>query len=108
MKRSLRVMLLAATVFTPSLAMAQDAPAEEGGIKDIVVTARKTQETLSDAPVAVSVVTSEKINELGLNSIDDFAKQSTGHQLQPGLRAHHRSPGDPRPIERAGGRAGGR
>lgn len=78
MKRSLRVMLLAATVFTPSLAMAQDAPAGEGGIKDIVVTARKTQETLSDAPVAVSVVTSEKINELGLNSIDDFAKQSTG------------------------------
>lgn len=79
MKRSLRVMLLAATVFTPSLAMAQDAPAEdEGGIKDIVVTARKTAETLSDAPVAVSVVTSEKINELGLTSIDDFAKQSTG------------------------------
>lgn len=78
MKRSLRVVLLAATVFTPSLAMAQDAPAEEGGIKDIVVTARKTSETLSDAPVAVSVVTSEKINELGLNSIDDFAKQSTG------------------------------
>lgn len=78
MKRSLRVMLLAATVFTPSLAMAQDAPAEESGIKDIVVTARKTAETLSDAPVAVSVVTSEKINELGLNSIDDFAKQSTG------------------------------
>jgi len=79
MKRSLRVMLLAATVFTPSLAMAQDAPAEEeGAIKDIVVTARKTAETLSDAPVAVSVVTSEKINELGLTSIDDFAKQSTG------------------------------
>ena len=79
MKRSLRVMLLAATVFTPSLAMAQDAPADdEGGIKDIVVTARKTAETLSDAPVAVSVVTSEKINELGLTSIDDFAKQSTG------------------------------
>ncbi|MCE2842238.1 MAG: TonB-dependent receptor [Novosphingobium sp.] len=79
MKRSLRVMLLAATVFTPSLAMAQDAPTEDdGAIKDIVVTARKTAETLSDAPVAVSVVTSEKINELGLTSIDDFAKQSTG------------------------------
>lgn len=79
MKRSLRVMLLAATVFTPSLAMAQDAPAEDdGAIKDIVVTARKTAETLSDAPVAVSVVTSEKISELGLTSIDDFAKQSTG------------------------------
>ena len=79
MKRSLRLMLLTATVFTPSVAMAQNAsPNDEGGIKDIVVTARKTAETLSEAPVAVSVVTSEKINELGLTSIDDFAKQSTG------------------------------
>lgn len=78
MKRSVRTLLLAATAITPGVALAQDATAEQGGIRDIVVTARKTQETLQDAPVAVSVVTSEKIAELGLNSIDDFAKQSTG------------------------------
>lgn len=78
MKRTLRTVLLAATAITPGMALAQEAAEDQGGIRDIVVTARKTQETLQDAPVAVSVVTSEKISELGLNSIDDFAKQSTG------------------------------
>ncbi len=65
----------------PQAAMAQDAePAaeEEGGLKEIVVTARRTQETLQDTPVAVSVVTSETIQAQGLNSLDDFAKLSTG------------------------------
>jgi len=47
-------------------------------VEDIIVTARRIQETLQDAPVAVSVITAERINELGLNSIDDFARQSTG------------------------------
>jgi iron complex outermembrane recepter protein len=79
MKRSIRAVLLAATMFTPGAALAQDAAAEDsGGIADIVVTARKTAETLQDAPVSVSVVTSERIAELGLTSIDDFAKQATG------------------------------
>jgi outer membrane receptor protein involved in Fe transport len=66
----------------PSVALAQgEAPAAEeeyGGIPEIVVSARKVEESLSDAPVSVSVVDSAKISELGLNSIDDFAKQSTG------------------------------
>ncbi len=48
------------------------------GIPDIVVTARKIEERLQDAPVAVSVVGAETINQLGLNSLDDFARQTTG------------------------------
>jgi outer membrane receptor protein involved in Fe transport len=48
------------------------------GIPDIVVTARKIEERLQDAPVAVSVVSAETINQLGLNSLDDFARQTTG------------------------------
>ncbi len=81
MIKSLRAVLLAASVLTPGIAMAQNAavPAEEeGGIEDIVVTARLTQETLADAPVSVSVVTGDQIAELGLNSIDDFARNATG------------------------------
>jgi outer membrane receptor protein involved in Fe transport len=78
--------LLAASALAPVAlasgvpAYAQDAAADEesGPLAEIVVTARKTQETLSDAPVAVSVVTAENIAQQGLNSIDDFAKQSTG------------------------------
>ena len=51
---------------------------DDGGIPEIVITARKKQESLSDAPVSVSVITGDKIAEQGLNSIDDFAKQATG------------------------------
>jgi outer membrane receptor protein involved in Fe transport len=81
MGKTMRAILLAATVLTPSVAWAQtdDAGASSGGgIEDIVVTARKTEETLADAPVAVSVITGDQISELGLNSIDDFARQATG------------------------------
>ena len=68
-------------VALPSVAQAQDAAPvaeDEGGIPEIVVTARKVQESLSDAPVAVSVITSDSIAQQGLNSLDDFAKQATG------------------------------
>jgi outer membrane receptor protein involved in Fe transport len=80
MKRSLRALFMAATFCTPGIALAQSQTGvdDESGIKDIVVTARKTAESLSDAPVSVSVITSQSIAEQGLNSIDDFAKQSTG------------------------------
>jgi iron complex outermembrane recepter protein len=50
----------------------------ESAIPEILVTARRVQESLQDTPVSVSVLTNESINELGLNSIDDFARQSTG------------------------------
>jgi iron complex outermembrane recepter protein len=75
-----KVALLTVTALTPVSAWAQESPAgeEAGGIADIVVTARRTQETLQDTPVAVSVITADKIAEQGLNSIDDFARQATG------------------------------
>jgi iron complex outermembrane recepter protein len=81
MVKSLRAMLLAASVLTPGAAWAQaadDNTEDSGGIEDIVVTARLTEETLADAPVSVSVITGDQIRELGLNSIDDFARNATG------------------------------
>ena len=87
MKRISKPFLFAACALAPlalavpSIVYAQDAaPAveEEGGIPEIVVTARKIQESLSDAPVAVSVITADSIAQQGLNSLDDFAKQATG------------------------------
>jgi iron complex outermembrane recepter protein len=81
-KVSFKACLLAMTACIPATAFAQAAPApaaeEETGIRDIVVTARKVSESLSDAPVAVSVIDSQRISDLGLNSLDDFAKQATG------------------------------
>lgn len=89
---SRKAILLAASAFTLSpAAFAQErdstvqttqtgaqAADSSSGLEDIVVTARKTEERLSDAPVAVSALSERRIAELGLNSIDDFAKQATG------------------------------
>jgi iron complex outermembrane recepter protein len=75
------VAVLPIALVSASPAFAQDAEegAEEGGpIREIVVTARKTEESLSDAPVSVSVVGSDQIDALGLNSIEDFSKTATG------------------------------
>lgn len=65
---------------TPASAQDQGSASQSttDGVADIVITARRMQETLQNAPVSVSVVTSDVINERGLNSIDDFARQSTG------------------------------
>jgi iron complex outermembrane receptor protein len=78
MKFSIKLAALTVTALTPMAAFAQDAAEDDGPIADIVVTARKTAETLSNAPVAVSVVGAKQIEELGLTSIDDFAKTATG------------------------------
>lgn len=48
-------------------------------LEEIVVTARKTEETLMSAPVAVSAFTASTIQEKGLTSINDIA------QFTPGL-----------------------
>jgi iron complex outermembrane recepter protein len=79
MKFAVKTAALALTALSPIAVSAQDADAgDEGGVPDIVVTARRTAETLQDTPVAVSVVTADKIAEQGLTSIDDFARLSTG------------------------------
>ena len=57
---------------------AEEMPAGQSGLEDIVVTARKISESIDKAPVSVSVLSEAKIRTLGLNSIDDFAKQATG------------------------------
>jgi outer membrane receptor protein involved in Fe transport len=88
MSMTIRGTLLAASAI---LAIANAAPAaaqnqgagtqaadDPNAIPDVTITARQVQETLQDAPVSVSVVTSDLINARGLNSIDDFARNSTG------------------------------
>ena len=56
MKFSVKMAALMVTALTPVATFAQDAAEDEGPLREIVVTARKTAESLSDAPVAVSVV----------------------------------------------------
>ncbi len=82
MKVSKRALLLTVTALVPAAAFAQAAPApapiDDGGIPDIIVTARKTEERLQNAPTTVAVATAETIDRLGLDSIADVTKTTAG------------------------------
>jgi outer membrane receptor protein involved in Fe transport len=87
MKQLLRSILLTATMLTPGALMAQSVADGEGNREDrasaaqgneIIVTARKTEERLQEAPLAVAVVTSEGIDRLGFNSVTDLTRATAG------------------------------
>lgn len=84
MNRAIKAVLLAATVLTPGTAWAQGQPdgetpqpqAAQGN--EIVVTARKKEETLQTVPTTVAVATAETIDRLGLDSVAEIAKTTPG------------------------------
>ncbi len=84
LKRSiwLSTAMAAALPFAP--AQAQTAPnAEAVAPNDIIVTARKTRETVQDAPVAVSVITGEFIDRTGFAQVADIARFVPGISISP-------------------------
>jgi outer membrane receptor protein involved in Fe transport len=63
-----------ATILTVSPAAAQGAPAEDGLLlQEIVVTARKREESLQDVPLTVTAVSSAAIEQLGIRDARDLA-----------------------------------
>ncbi|MEP2551349.1 MAG: TonB-dependent receptor plug domain-containing protein, partial [Marinomonas sp.] len=82
MKTVFRGALLAATILSPSAVLAQDASEAEGdgatSRNEIIVTARKREESLQSVPVSVSVATAETIDNLGLNNLEDISKTTPG------------------------------
>ncbi|MFM7350367.1 MAG: TonB-dependent receptor [Erythrobacter sp.] len=72
----------AAPVFAQDAAPAQDvaadatAPADEGGVEEIIVTATKRETNLQKTPVAISVVTAQNLQERRVLSLLDLADGS--------------------------------
>jgi iron complex outermembrane recepter protein len=81
-KTSLKACLLAMTACIPAAALAQGtagpAADEETNLGDIIVTARKTEERLQNAPTTVAVATADVIDRLGLDSVADVTKTTAG------------------------------
>ncbi len=84
MTRFLKTALLATSMLAPSVALAQATPGSgdaavtgAAGV-EIVVTARKREESLQEVPAAVSVATAESIDRLGLDNLTDIAKTTPG------------------------------
>ena len=84
--------LAAGVIVAPRPVIAQD-----GMLEEIIVTARKREESVQDIPIAVSAFTADDIRELGLQSIDDIAMFTPGFSFQSGFG---RSPGIDRPAVR--------
>jgi len=63
-------------------AQAANAGAVESG--EIIVTARRKDESLQDVPLTVTAVTSETVEKLNLTTVEDLSKVVAGLQLQGG------------------------
>ena len=76
--------LLAAPLFAAP-ALAQDTPAdteEVSNLGDIVVTARRREESLKDVPVAVTAVSSERLEQTGAADITALQQQTPNATVQ--------------------------
>lgn len=62
----------------PGAAIAQEAADDEGRLQEVVVTARKREETLIEVPVAVSVLSGADIEARGVQSLNDVALFTPG------------------------------
>jgi len=77
MTKSLRARLALSTALVLATAgVAADALAQQ--MEEIVVTARKREESLQDIPVAVTAFSAEAIQSMGVQSLQDLSKFSPG------------------------------
>ena len=88
LSKSIMLATAAATFvpLTPALAQAADSPpdaATSDAPNDIIVTARKTKETLQDTPIAVSVVTGEFLERTGFVQVSEIVRFVPGISLSP-------------------------
>jgi iron complex outermembrane receptor protein len=80
--------LLASTALTvgfglPTLAWAQSAPDDNGGLAEIVVTAQKREQSLQDVPIAVTAVTQENLQANRITTVNDLSAIAPGVTVKP-------------------------
>ena len=56
----------------PFAVQAQDAPADDGSLPEIVVTAQKREESLRDVPLSVEAVSGAKLDDAGIIRLEDL------------------------------------
>ena len=75
-RRAAIVTLLASAAFVATPSLAQDAPpsADTPSTADIVITATKRSENLQNVPIAVSVLTTKKLDDLNITNFAQYAQ----------------------------------
>jgi len=75
-------MLWAASLAAIVTGTAQAQTAAEAAPDEIVVTARRTAEKLSDVPISVSALTAEQLAATGARGLEDVARQTPGFSFE--------------------------
>src|SRR5262249_12819103 len=74
--RTCFVLFLAAAAFAATSAFAavapSDAPAEQGGLQEIVVTAQRRSEGIQNVPVAVNALSAQDLEQRGITGLGDL------------------------------------
>lgn len=77
------IAVLLAGVALPTVAFSQTEPVDEqSGVGEIVVTARKSKETLTDVPVAITALTGDALDKRGITDVQDLAAFTPGFRFQ--------------------------
>lgn len=84
---SLAVLALSAcaAVSAPQMSLAQDAAGEGAAVTlggDIIVTARRREETLQDVPIAISAYSAQTLSERGVGNIAEIAQTAPSVTLE--------------------------
>ena len=74
-------MALSMGVGAPTAVMAQTGAAASGGLEEIVVTARKREESLLETPIAITALTSEDLAVQGINNFNQLVDATPGINL---------------------------
>ncbi|MHA4836188.1 TonB-dependent receptor [Sphingopyxis sp. MSC1_008] len=79
MKRNFVALLAASALASPGIAFAQNAaPAaepteEQGGLEEIIVTAQKRAEGLSDVPISISAISGKQVENYGQTNLEQIS-----------------------------------
>lgn len=73
MKLHLVALLSATALVTPGVAWAQDAADDQGGLQEIIVTAQKRAEGLSDVPISISAVSGAQVESYGQSNLEQIS-----------------------------------
>ncbi len=78
------VAVLTAIAVDPDLSIST-AQAQSLALEEIVVTARKREESLQDIPLSVTAFTADQIDRAGFKNLEDISMQTTGMQFNNDL-----------------------
>ena len=72
------LLLSAAALLVPAAALAQTSQEDRPGVGEIIVTAQRRAESLTDVPLSIAAATSEALQSKGLESITDLRFETPG------------------------------